>query len=368
MYGVRSRKAGRAARCLALCVLILAPAMAARAAREEPPPTVEVRRGLLKVVVRVQGQVDANREVGVQPSVPGQVVAVPIKIGQTVKRGQVLVELDRTPYERERRKAKAAHAESVSYLDLARLEYEEVRRAMGVREIEPWQSDEEGLHSAYSTRTLQMRRLLVERWEAATSQTLYAVGEAEARLAATRLESPLDGVITEIEISPGERISEILSRQGAPVVRVADLSKIVVETEIDQKMIRDIQLNLAASVTLPAFPERVFPGRIATIAPKARVQGDSVLFPVRIELEGEPGDAAKPGLSASCEIVAIEKPDVLLLDNRAIQRAGSEAAVIVLEDEKMREQRVKLGRTDGRVTEVIDGLQEGDKVILPEAK
>jgi RND family efflux transporter MFP subunit len=342
--------------------------LSARAAREEPPQTVEVRRGLLKVVVRVEGHVGANREVGVQPSVPGQVVAVPIKIGQAVKRGQVLVELDRSPYERELRKAKAAYAESQAYLDLARLEYEEVRRAMGAREVEPWQSDEEGMHSAYSTRTLQMRQLLVERWEAATSQTLFAVGEAQARLAATRLESPLDGVVTEIDISPGERISDIRSRQGSPVVQVADLSKIVVETEIDQEMIRDIQLNLAASVTLPAFPERTFPGRIAMIAPKAVVQGNNVQFPVRIELEGEPGDAAKPGLSANCEIVAIEKPDVLLLDNRAIQRAGSEAAVIVLETEKMREQRVKLGRTDGRVTEVVDGLQEGDKVVLPDRK
>jgi RND family efflux transporter MFP subunit len=220
--------------------------------------------------------------------------------------------------------------------------------------------------SAQSTYTLELLRQEVVLREVASSQTAVALESARADLAKTRLASPIDGVISELSARRGEFISPSSVESGMHLMTVSDLSKIAVITEIEEGQVRDIQPNLAANVVILAFPERRFQGRIASISPRGQNRGGKTVFPIRIDLEGDPGDAARVGLTANIEIVAIEKPDALLLEIRAIRWVGSGPQVVVLEKGQPREQKVRFGRSDGARVEILEGLREGDQVVLPE--
>jgi macrolide-specific efflux system membrane fusion protein len=324
------------------------------AEKAEPPPTVTVRRGLLRVVVRAAGSVIPSTEVPVPARAAGEIVSLPIEIGQAVKKGQRLLEVESDASSRAVERADIALQEARANQRITQLRLADARRAFDRREAD-----------APTSLTVEILRLEAALREAATSQALIGLEQARAELAKTRLLSPIDGVITEIAVRRGQYIAPGQVESGTPIITVSDLSKIAVAAEIEESQVRDVQPNLAATVVLPAFPERHFQGRITSIPPRAMTRGGKVGFPIRIELEGDPGDAARPGLTALFEIVAIEKSDALLLETRAIRWVGAEPGVVVFDQGQLKEVKVKLGRSDGVRCEVLEGLREGAQVVLP---
>jgi len=329
--------------------------MAAVAAEKtEPPPAVTVQRGLLRVVVRAGGAVIPSSDVPVSARAAGEIVALPVEIGQAVKKGQRLLEVESEASSRAVERAGFALREARANQRITLLRLADARRA-----FDPKAPD------ASTSLTVEILRQESLLREAATSQAVIALENARADLANTRLLSPVDGVITDLAVKRGQYIAPGQVASGVPVMTVSDLSKIAVAAEIEESQVRDVQPNLAATVVLPAFPERHFQGRISSLPPRAIVRGGKVLFPIRIDLEGDPGDAARPGLTAMAEIVAIEKSDALLLETRAVRWAGGEPRVLVLEQGRLSEVAVKLGRSDGVRCEILEGLREGAQVVLP---
>ncbi|KPL09101.1 hypothetical protein AMJ85_07205 [candidate division BRC1 bacterium SM23_51] len=385
-----------------------------RAGKPEPPPTVVVQRGLLRVIVRVAGVVVPGAEVPIQARATGEIVSLPVDLGQTVKKGQRLLEVDPTAQtralergqadaleaqarlrmaqirlaiaEREFKRmfadARAAMNEAGETLNEARTEFERVkqRRKDNQATEEQWRTAQRNADDARSrydsaqarmeevgatTYTLELQRQEIALREAETTRTKVALASARTELAKTHLVSPIDGIITECTVVRGQVIAPAALEAGMPVLTVSDLSKIAVVAEIDESQVRDIQPNLAATVVLPAFPDRRFQGRIVSIGLRGQRRGDKITFPIRIGIEGDPGNAARLGLTAIAEIVAVEKPDALLLENTAVRHVGNETSVIVLEQGEPVEKKVRLGRSDGIRSEVLEGLREGDRVVLP---
>lgn len=336
----------------------LAHAVALAAEKAEPPPTVVVQRGLLRIAVRSMGIVTPIAEVPISARISGEITSLPVELGQVVKKGQKLLEVEAGAQKLAVERAKADLLEAQTQLGMAQMRLAAAERAYR-------QPPSEG-RSAQSTYTLELLRQEVVLREVASSRTAVALESARADLAKTRLVSPMDGVVSELSARRGEFISPSSVESGMHLMTVSDLSKIAVITEIEEGQVRDIQPNLAANVGILAFPERRFQGRIASISPRGQNRGGKTVFPIRIDLEGDPGDAARVGLTANIEIVAIEKPDALLLEIRAIRWVGSGPQVVVLEKGQLREQKVRLGRSDGARVEILEGLREGDQVVLPE--
>jgi len=391
------------------------PRPAGAAAKPAPPPTVTVERGLLRVIIRATGVVEARSEMPIQARAAGEITSLTVKIGQPVKKGQLLLAIDPSEYERRLKSAQAdlseakarlqialarldsiqaefekKFAEAKSALDKAKENLDQAEAAFkrierlqkdkraGAKELRDARDNLANARKRYeaargqmdslaeTSKTLELQRLEVAARRAAVQRAETAVENARAQIAKTRLVSPIDGTVTEITVRKGQVVAPATVEVGIALLTISDLSKIAVSAEIGESDIRDIQPNLAAMVSIPAFPERKFQGRIVSISPTGKKRGSKVVFPIRIELEGEPGDAARPGLSANVQIVAIEKPNVLLLDNRAIRWVGREPRALVLVQDKTVERTLKLGRSDGTRTEVLGGLREGEKVVLPQ--
>lgn len=415
------RRAGRSApvqRRFAAILVALSSAVVspAGAAKPDPQPSVVVQRGLLRIVVHASGVVAAGLDVPIHARASGEIISLPVELGTSVKKGQLLLEIEPGEYARRLALAQADDLESSAQLRLARTRLAKGRRDFeratteaqsgldAAREVlraaqtefqrvdrrhkdkqaseQQWREAQAAVDAARTAETkalrqweevaatsltVELQRQEVTLREAVATRTKATLDAARADLSKTRLVSPIDGVVTELSVVRGGVIAPAAVEISLPTMTVSDLSNIAVTAEIDEERIRDIQPNLAASISLPAYPERAFLGRIVSIAPRGHKRGDKTVFPIRIVIDGDPGDAARPGLTANITIVAIEKPDALLLDNRAIQTAGSQSRVSLLEQGKPPQERtVKLGRSDGTRTEILEGLKEGDRVALPQ--
>jgi len=391
----------------------LFPSAVIAAPKVEPPPTVTVQRGLLRIVVRTAGTVAPFSEIPIPARAAGEITSAPVEIGQNVKKGQRLLVLDPGPYHRavERAQADLMEAEanlriaelraetperdpkqSVSVakaaldaaeaaLTEARAEFERVNQlrkkdqATDQELLAAQKKRDDALARRDSARTrkdqtpvttgpLELQRQELALRQAAVSRAKVAVETARADLSKTSLLSPMDGMITERSVKQGGFIAPAVVDAGTPLFVVSDLSKIAVVAEIGEEQIRDIQPNLAATVYLPAV-DRHFQGRVVSVSPRAQSRAGKSVFAIRVDLEGDPGDAARVGLTAAVEIVAIEKSDALLLDNKTVRWAPTGPFAVVLDQGQQREQSLRLGRTDGLRIEILEGLRPGELVVLP---
>jgi RND family efflux transporter MFP subunit len=183
------------------------------------------------------------------------------------------------------------------------------------------------------------------------------------------LTSPTDGVVLEVNIEPGERV---LSDATDAALLIANTSTYLLKMEVDEIDIGRIRQGQPATVSLDAFAEQSFAGAVTDIAPRpVEKEGDSIVtYEVTITLgpSGQPLNLLT-GMTASAAIETRQLKDVVVVPNRAIQidRAGSEPVIFV---EKVDDQgqttrvEVELGSRNGKVTEVVAGLKEGDQVII----
>jgi hypothetical protein len=173
----------------------------------------------------------------------------------------------------------------------------------------------------------------------------------------------------EVNIEPGERV---LDDAGDAALIIANTSTYLLKMEVDEIDIGRIRQGQPAEVSLDAFAEQSFAGTVTDIAPRpVEKEGESIVtYEVTITLN----PSSQPlnlltGMTASAAIETRQLKDVVVVPNRAIQidRAGSEPVVFV---EKVDGQgqttrvEVELGSRNGKVTEVVAGLEEGDQVII----
>ncbi|MGH2368003.1 MAG: efflux RND transporter periplasmic adaptor subunit, partial [Chloroflexota bacterium] len=203
---------------------------------------------------------------------------------------------------------------------------------------------------------------------AAVEQAQAQVKQAEANLAGAVLTAPYSGVIATIGASPGEQVS------SAAVVTLVDTREVRVEVVVDETDVAKVQAGQQATVTFEALPDQRVPGRVIVVAPTATVQQGVVNYTVQIQVDpslrsGEaPAQAGgvRPGMTATASIVTASKEDVLLVPNRSLRTQGRTRTVEVLEPDGTTASRpVQTGMANDQVTEILGGLQPGDRVVIP---
>jgi HlyD family secretion protein len=205
--------------------------------------------------------------------------------------------------------------------------------------------------------------------QAAVDKAQLTLEEKQRDLERAVLATPTDGVVVEVNIEPGERV---LDDAGDAALIIANTSAYLLKMEVDEIDIGRIRQGQPATVSLDAFAEQSFAGVVTDIAPRPveKTSDSIVTYEVTITLDpsGQPLNLLT-GMTASAAIETRQLKDVVVVPNRAIQidRAGSEPVVFV---EKIDGQgqttrvEVELGSRNGKVTEVVAGLEAGDQVII----
>jgi HlyD family secretion protein len=197
-----------------------------------------------------------------------------------------------------------------------------------------------------------------------------ALERAQARLDEMRLTVPLRqplngaqdtalaGTVVRVEAGEGEMVSAY-----RPVVVIADLTSLQIIAEVDEIDVAEVAPGQKVEIRLDAYPGHTLSGTIMGLAPAASPQRGSTVYETVVKFDAE-GLALRLGMGANLKIITLDKEGVLLVPNRAIQPIGQKRVVKVVDGKSIREVEVITGLSNESETEVIEGLAEGQKILI----
>ena len=361
----------------------------------DPSRLAETERGDIARSVVATGKIEPLSKVEVKSKASGIVKQVLVDYGDWVKQGQILAELDKEELQARVREARANHLAAQASQQAFQAAYERnqveakgpdlpfLKSSMG----RAGQLHEEGLISvalledaekAYQLALNQQMAALgnvavtraeVARARAQVAQALAALERAEENLRNSTIVSPMDGLVLSRDIEVGDAVSSILvlGSQATLIMTLGDVSEVFVLGKVDEADIGQVYLQQPARITVESFPDKKFEGAVTKISPMGVEKDNVTTFEVRISLHN-PGGELKANMSANAEIILEEKHDVLLIPESAVVYDKERNTSVEIPDPKAdngrRELAVKLGISNGVKTEVLEGLEENQQVIL----
>jgi len=389
---------------------------------EAPQETAKVIRGDLVISVSVSGNLEMPHKTDLSFGTTGVVKEIACDEGDEVTKGQVLGKLDAHSLELNVEMAEYRCEMAQARCETARVDYEIAENKL-VRTIYPsytnltvtdlpgtWLALEEAQNNLKEAQELlgegktgegqaqlelvmeglikAKEKLHSRRWalpmsvkeiELQTDQVKKALDIAELDLATAELElanarleldkativAPFDGIASEITINEGQQLSAMTYANAA--IRLVDPGQIEMSGVIDEIDIASVKLGQEADITLDALPDKEVRGRVTFISQIGTVQAGVVSYKTTITLEKSDKEL-RDGMSATAEIIIDRHDNVLLIPNRAIQGSWDNPWVEVVIGEETEKREISLGLSDGINAEVLSGLEEGERVVLPAAQ
>lgn len=205
---------------------------------------------------------------------------------------------------------------------------------------------------------------LVEILEKQVQAAEQALDEAESALEMEIMNAPFDGAVAVVYVEEGDVILPA-AVSAMPVVRLLDTSTMELVIELDEIDIPGVETGQRAIISIDALPSLQLEGTVTSIAAVPTVEAGVVLYNARISFDVPEGAKLKVGMSATADTISTERSDVLLVPDRAISYSEGGPIVYVMVDEQIEERPVVIGITDGFQTEIKEGLEEGEVVVIP---
>jgi RND family efflux transporter MFP subunit len=197
--------------------------------------------------------------------------------------------------------------------------------------------------------------------KAELKQAKYQVDYANAEFDKTLIRTPISGTVTTLAAQQGETVAAGLA--APTLITVVDLKRLQVDAYVDETDIGNVRLGQIAMVTVDAYPNRKFRGKVVKIASAATVQQNVVTYDTTIALENPEG-LLKPGMTSTVDIMVGNREDVVAVPIEAVKSTKRGQVVYVLEGKKVVAHPVTVGISDDTVSEIVSGLKEGDTVVL----
>jgi len=176
--------------------------------------------------------------------------------------------------------------------------------------------------------------------------------------------APFDGIIASVNVEVGDILSSV-SYATTTAFEIIDPTRMELKADVDEIDIPDVQEGLKVIIEVDALPDIQFGGEVTFISSLPKVEGGLVLYTVTVGFDVPEGSALKAGMSATADIIIDERHDVLLVPNRAITLDSSgNPTVKVMVNEQIQERQVVTGISDGFNTEIVNGLADGEVVVI----
>ncbi|MFI5207392.1 MAG: efflux RND transporter periplasmic adaptor subunit [Gemmatimonadales bacterium] len=308
-------------------VVLVGGAMALTAAKRRVP-TTEVRlekvgRRDLTSIVTASGQIEPKKKVDVSSDITGRIVSLPVKEGDMVERGQVVVRIDPSLYETEVQRNEAFLAAAQATQAQAQANKDQAERAWtrnrDIRAQNAQLVSQEALETAETQRAVAIANL-----DAAIRQVDQAragLRSAQENLRKTTIVAPMSGRITRLAVEEGEvAVPGTFSRETGLLMTISDLSVIQVQVKVDETDVVRVHNNDSCEVSIDAFPDSVFTGRVTEIRnssvagqPTTQTQTgveQAVDYYVKVTLDHPPA-GVRPDLSATARVITARRHNVL---------------------------------------------------------
>jgi len=209
--------------------------------------------------------------------------------------------------------------------------------------------------------TASPRKEDVDLYQAQVKQAEAQVQLLESQISDTRLKSPIDGQITKVDKRAGETVQPAL---GAAIITLLPAVPFEIEVDIYEEDVVKMKIGNPVDISLVAFPDKIFKGKVRTIDPGQKLINEVVYYEATVDFDEIP-EGLKPGMTADLVIKTASKENVLLLPTDAIQKKDGKTFVQVSKNGKTEDREIQIGLQGNQgETEVISGLNQGEKVIL----
>jgi len=341
----------------------------------------KVERTDLMSKVSANGRIDAKRKVDLSANVMGQVVNLAVREGDTVKRGEFLLQIDQ--------KQLAASAEGAGAALRAVFSDRDAARATALAAELDFQRAQKNFDQRITPAAdLERARGARDSAKAAVLALEERIGQARANLAAARdtlskttLRAPMDGIVTALPVEEGEvAVIGTMNNPGTKLMTIADMSVVEAVMEVDETDVPAVKIGQRATVTIDAYPNKTFSGLVTEVGsspiPRNGIggggTGEAINFEVKIQIENPPA-GVRPGFSASAEIVTGTRAKALAVPIQALvvrEKPGTkgvkpqdEEGVFVHRNGTVAFAPVKTGLTGDSSIEIVSGVAEGQQIV-----
>jgi HlyD family secretion protein len=327
------------------------------------PIAVTVEKAAIRTITQIvsaTGKVYPEMEVKLSPEVSGEIVELPVKEGDVVKRGQLLFkinpQLSRTQVEQAQAALSAAKAASL------RAKAEQLRTAEEYRRAEQLFAQKLISETEYlaAKTNAEIAKANAEAALFDVERLQSQLKQAREQLSRTVVTSPINGTVTVLSAKLGERVVGSIQMAGTEILRVADLSVMEMRVDVNENDIVNVKLGDTARITIDAYPNRKFTGIVREIANAAKTKGlgtqeEVTNFEVKIRILDHNG-LLRPGMSGNADIETFTVKDVLSVPIQSVTVRVLENSMTAEELAQKRAQLLK--QTDGDVELINEKIKQ----------
>jgi HlyD family secretion protein len=374
----------------------------------------EIVRGKIVETVSATGRIQPEKEVKISPEVPGEIIELPVKEGMKVSAGDLLININPDLYLASVSRAQAGvnSAKANMANSKARLAQSKARFINSeINYKRQKKLNQDGVVSDSDFDRIKSEFEVAKAEVLAAEENVKAAGfnvksaqatvkESNDNLKRTTIYAPMDGTVSKLNVELGERVVGTAQMAGTELMRVADLTQMEVHVEVNESDIVRVKIGDPTTVEVDAYLNRKFTGvvkEIANSSASSNIQSSNeiTVFNVKISIDKASYEDLidkqnphlspfRPGMSANVEILTNEKDDILMIPIQSVTiRPDSSEKVVrtmkvnlekydddelfevvfVFEDGKAVMKKIKTGIQNTKNIEIIEGLEEGLKVI-----
>jgi len=358
--------------------------------------TEKVQRRKIIQTVTATGKVQAETKVNISAEVSGEIVELPFKEGDEVKKGDLVVRIKPDVYYPQLKQQEAAIKVQESNLKLQEVNLKKNEQELiRIKELYSKglasKSDLDNAQANYDATIAQINtvRAQINQQRAALLQVKYDISK-------TTIYAPMSGTVTQLNNEKGEKVLGTMSNMGSTIMTISDLSKMECQVEVGETDVTYVKIGDTARIQIDAFPDVIFDGYVYEIANTAKTKGtgtqeEVVNFIVKIRILNK-GYDLRPGMSCTVDIEVDTRDNVLTVpiqsvttreeeptsfsvaeggpenlttekETKGIKKNKPKEIVFVVENGVSKKREVKTGISDAEYIEIVSGLNEGEEVV-----
>ena len=357
----------------------------------------QVQKRDLVASVTASGQVTPRTKVDLSADITGKIVRLNVKMGDMVRQGQLLLQIDPQQFEGQVQRAEAALANSRARLAQAKANLVQAQknyqRSADIRKSNATLISEEQFEQLKTT--LEVNQALLEAAQEDIKQGDASLKDARWQLSRTNIYAPMSGRVTRLNVESGETaVQGTFNKDAATLMTIADMSVLETWVKVDETDVSRITVGDSAIVQIDAFPDTTFIGRVVELSQSsvkgaaASAQGDQAIdYQVKIRLLNPPTDT-RQDFSATAKVITDTRTKVLSIpiialtvrENEELKNTDSvptsakapakqvgkkdvEGVFVVDATNKVTFRPVKVGIAGEKYFEVLTGLKENEKIV-----
>ena len=306
------------------------------------------------------GKVVPKDEVEIKPQITGIIEKILVKEGDEIKAGDLLAQIKVVPNEQSLNNAQNRVKNSQLVLKNLQDEYSRNQTLFSKGII----SQQE-----FNAIQLQYNQAVQDLKNAKSDLQIIKLGSARgSSMANTNIRSTVNGTVLEVSVKKGDQVIQANTfNAGTSIATIADLNVMIFEGKVDEAEVSKLSENMPLTITMAAIENKKYKAKLKFIAPKGKEESGTVQFKIEGEVYLDNEYVIRAGYSANASIITSKKDSVLAISEALIQYDSKTLEPFVeieLSNQNFEKRSIKLGLSDGIHAEIIDGLEEGEKIKI----